>query len=77
MQFPCIHHINTPADAVGRHLEYLNSPVDKCALLLVNVYGLLLPVEHSARQSLVEIYGAEEISHRESLVRTNLLPVMG
>ncbi len=77
MQFPCTHHVNTPADAVGRHLEHLSSPADKCALLLVNVYGLLLPEEHPARQSLVAIYGEEEVSHRESLVRTNLLPVIG
>lgn len=76
MKFPCTHYVSAPPDAVGRHIENLNCPPDKSALLLVNVYGLLLPGEHPARQSLVAIYGSEEVSHREALVRTKLLPVM-
>ena len=76
MKFACTHYVSTPPDAEGQHLEHLNIPVDKSALLLVNVYGLLLPMEHPARQALVTIYGLEEVNHREELVRLNLLPVM-
>ena len=76
MKFVCTHYVNTPPDAEGQHVENLNVPVDKSALLLVNVYGLLLAKEHPARQALVTIYGSEEVNHREELVRNKLLPVM-
>ena len=76
MKFACTHYVSAPPDAEGRHLEHLNLQVDKSALLLVNLYGLLLPVDHPARQALVSIYGSEEVNHREELVRMKLLPVM-
>ena len=76
MKFTCTHYVNTPPDAVGQHIEHIDCPVNKSALLLVDVYGLLLPKAHPARQALVKIYGSKEIKHRETLVRNNLLPVM-
>ena len=76
MKFTCTHYVNTPPEEVGQHQEHLNLTAEKTALLLVNVYGLLLPEEHPAHQALVSIYGREEVSRRELLVRNNLLPVM-
>ena len=46
------------------------------ALVLINVYGLLLRQDHPARRALVEMYGAEETDRREQITRQNILPVL-
>ncbi|MDF1512675.1 MAG: isochorismatase family protein [Anaerolineae bacterium] len=76
MKFPCMHYVNTPPEAVGQHEEILEISAEKSALLLVNVYGLLLPLDYPARQALVRTYGPKEVIHREEIVQTNLLPVI-
>lgn len=76
LSFTCRHFVSAPADRYGAHEEVLQVPVDQTALLLVNLYGLLLPAEHPARCAQVETYGEAQVAHRETLVKENLLPAM-
>ena len=65
-----------PGNFIGHHGEQLKIEPDTAALLLVNVYGLLLPKDHPARQGQVEIYGEDEINRREQMVLQNILLVL-
>jgi nicotinamidase-related amidase len=65
-----------PGNFIGAHEEWVKTEASAAALLLVNVYGFLLPPEHRARQGLVSIYGEAEIARREEMVRATILPVL-
>jgi nicotinamidase-related amidase len=76
LSFTCRHFVSAPAERYGVHEEVLRTPVDQTALLLVNVYGLLLPAEHPSRRAQVEVYGEAQVARREMLVEENLLPAI-
>jgi nicotinamidase-related amidase len=66
-----------PGNFIGAHEERIQAEPGTVALLLVNVYGFLLPKDHPARQGLVGIYGEAEIQRRERIVRETILPAIG
>lgn len=74
--FSLTHFRGAPQESRGQFEEQHDVEPSQAALLLVNLYGWLLPPDHPARQGLVEIYGEPEVQRRERLVRGNLLPVM-
>ncbi len=65
-----------PGNFIGAHEERIQTEPGTAALLLMNVYGFLMPKEHPARQGLVSIYGEAEIERREAMVRATILPAV-
>jgi nicotinamidase-related amidase len=76
LSFRCRHYVSAPPEREGLHTETLQVRSGGGALLLLNLYGLLLPKNHPARRAQARIYGERELERRERIVRQNLLPVM-
>jgi nicotinamidase-related amidase len=76
MRFTVRHFVSAPAVRYGPHEEALRIEPDEAALVLVNLYGFLLPAGHPARQGQVAIYGEAEVARREEIIRENLLRVI-
>jgi len=70
------HYVSLPQASAGQRNQTLHLPPAEAALLLLNLYGWLLPTEHPARQGLVALYGAAEVARREAIVEQSILPVM-
>jgi nicotinamidase-related amidase len=65
-----------PGAPIGRQKRRLREDVAQAALLVVNVYALLLPVTDPHRQNLAELYGEQEVRRREQIASQRLLPVL-
>lgn len=76
MDIPCRYVVSDPPIERGQRDVSLYFELRQGALLMLNLYGLLLRMEHPSRAGLVGIYGETETNRRETVARDRIVPVL-